>query len=349
MYDVPDVGSNCLVLYDTAGEYFESLEKLDEGYLRSLKEVKNIWFLIALKDLEKSDRRLFDLLNIYLSGMQDLDWQLSERNLIVVFTKADQVKDRLPQRVQDYLSNDPFQNVTNIESNEMRLDVGDFSLPKYLNEMHEISQILEDYTREYVPTGSAFIQLARRHDIGLYFTVTSALGTDVIGNELPESPTRYRILDPYLWAVHLNKPSDILPIKLVLDASACSKDVYDHNITDLAERLGDLGEVETYYLGQMKRVSVPGQTPPTAPPQKCLRPQLIGPILERFAPDALVIVLTAGKIYDLDDYAISTWHDRLLLVAVGEEQYQDWRNQVIMRRNDGIDLVFDEFRRLFNA
>lgn len=359
-YDVPDAGSNCLVLYDTAGEFYNKLQgPEDEGYIRSLKAAKNIWFLISLKDLEekpdqlnKRINRLNDLLNIYLSGMQRLGVSLTGRNLIAVYTKADtivtDIQFNFPDRVVEYLQDDPFQNLTNYALDIP--DMSDFSLSSYVKEMEEISVVLEDYTRRRIPGGGAFISLARRYEMGLFFSITSALGANPVKGRLQQDATRYRVLDPYLWALHLNKPESTQPIKLVLDASVESIAIYKHTINDLAEELGTLGEVTTYYLGQTRKVSASGQAPPSAPPKKNPRPRLIGPILERSDSKALVIVLTTGPIYDLGDYARSGWRNRLLFVAVGEEQHQNWPNMTIVRQNDDIkEIVSNEFRPLFKA
>ena len=113
----------------------------DEGYLRSLKEVKNICFLVSLRELEeKPDKRISDLLNVYVSGMRRLKWRLAGRNLIVVYTKADKLYNDLPDRVQAYLTSDPLQNVTNYEEYVEQMD--HFSLDSYIEEMGEIRALL---------------------------------------------------------------------------------------------------------------------------------------------------------------------------------------------------------------
>jgi hypothetical protein len=352
MYGVPDAGSHCMVLYDTSGELYETLQGPDDvEYIRSLREVRNIWFLISLKDLKDNPRRrISDLLTIYLSGMQRLKWSLAKRNLIVVYTKADKVWSELPERVQTYLQDDPFKNVTNYDQDVA--DMSDFSLNSYVGEMRRVSTELEDYTRKRIPGGGSFIGLARQYGMGLFFTINSALGTDPDPHEnrLRQDATRYRVLDPYLLALYLNMPRDDLQtIKLVLDAAKDSDGVYELALGNMAEKLSEMGEVTTYYLGQRTRVSVAGQTPPSKKPAK-FRPRLIGPLLEQAEPNAKVIAVVGGPIQDLEDYSASPWRDRLLLVAVGDEPYQDWPNTVTLRsKDDDLDAVYTECKRLLQA
>jgi hypothetical protein len=351
MYDVPEASSRCLVLYDTSGELYETLQGPDDvEYIRSLREVKNIWFLVSLRDLkDESARRISDLLTIYLSGMQRLKWPLAGRNLIVVYTKADKVWSELPERVQTYMQDDPFRNVTNYDQDVA--DMRGFSLNHYVDEMRAVSIELEEYTRKRIPGGGAFISLARRYDMGLFFTVNSALGADPDPreNRLRQDATRYRVLDPYLWAVYLDKPVALRPIRLLLDAAYESDAVYQLALGDLAEKLSTLGDVTTHYLGQRARVSVTGQTPPSKKPIKS-RPRLIGPLLEHTEPDTKVIAVANGPIRDLEDYAASSWRDRLVLIAVGEEAYQDWPNTIVVRsKDDDLEVALSECKRLLQG
>jgi hypothetical protein len=351
MYDVPEAGSHCLVLYDTSGELYETLQGPDDvEYIRSLREVKNIWFLVSLRDLkDDSTRRISDLLTIYLSGMQRLKWSLADRNLIVVYTKADKVWSELPERVQTYMQDDPFKNVTNYDQDVA--DMSDFSLNNYVEEMRAVSTELEEYTRKRIPGGGDFIGLARRYKMGLFFTINSALGADPDPreNRLRQDATRYRVLDPYLWAVYLDKPAVLHPTKLLLDAAHDSDAVYQLALGDLVEKLSEIGDVTTHYLGQRARVSVAGQAPPSKKPAKS-RPRLIGPLLEHTDPNTKVIAVTNGPIRDLEDYAASPWGDRLVLIAVGEEAYQDWPNSIVVRsKGDDLEAAYNELKRLLQV
>lgn len=347
-YDLPEVGSNTLVLYDTPGEMFESVQIPQEReYLQHLNQVKNIWFLISLKDLaEMPDKRIDDLLNFYLNGMQRLRVPVANRNLIVVYTKADEIVStptfNLPISIVDYLQkDDPFQTLTNL--NIQASPVLDFSFSRYVAKMQETSDALQDFTRQNVPGGANFIDLVKKNNLGLYFSIVSALGTSGRDKRLQVEAVRYRVIDPYFWALYLNRPESNRAIRLVLDASSQSPSIYSRQIREFAEDLCSLGEVTSYYLGQTHSASRANQAPPGAPP-KSNRPRLIGPILSQTDPNTSVIVITAGAVHDLDDYA-RTWGERLFLVSVGEEEYQNWPNSVVLREGDPLDVVLTEFRR----
>jgi hypothetical protein len=352
VYDIPGDRSNCLVMYDMAGEIYRTISgDLDEGYFKSLKAVRNIWFMVSLWDLDKGNNqtKINDLLTSYLDGMERLGWPLAGRNLIVVYTKGDKIFNQpeynLPEEIKSYFENDPFRDLTNfsVPISEMP----DFELEDYVEDMKKVSDQLEEYTRTHIRGGGAFINLARRNGLGLYFTLTSATGTSPIDGRLQQEATRYRVLDPYLWAVHLNPPEVSRPISLVLDAATDCEPVYEKNIADFADKLADYGDVVTYFMGQTHYVSVSGQYPPTSSPSKH-RLKLIGPLLDNADPQSYIVVLAAGKIHDLGDFANTPWADRLLLVAVGEDEYQPWSNMVIIRSNDSLSIALDEFQRSFS-
>jgi hypothetical protein len=351
MYEVPKFKDNCLVIYDAPGEIYEDFQTFgsDEITLRPLKKVKNIWFLVSLDTLDNDpEKKINDLLNIYIAGMQRLKLSLAGRNLIVVYTMADKLMEVMPEDVTTYLLDDPFKNITSKNQTDLKKNI---SVQTYIEKMKGVSGKLEKYTIEKVPGGGAFVKLARRSGMGLYFSITSALGADPVNGEMgEESAARFRVLDPYLWALHLNEPDKKpLSIKLILDGTLESEVIYSRlGISNLFDALSDMGDVTTYILGQTSQVSVKNQTPPTKRPS-IPKSRLIGPILDRQESETVIVVITTGKIEDLADYPASEWASRILIVKIGEEQTQEWGNQIIIRENDENSLVVDEVRRLFVA
>jgi hypothetical protein len=340
------------VLYDAPGEIYETDQNIGSEFsLQPLKKVKNIWFLISLKALEDDpEKKINDLLNIYITGMQRLKLPLAGRNLIVVYTMADKILNQLsygfPPEIQNYIVNDPFQNITN--SNQSVSEIDDISISGYIENMTVISDTLEKYTVEKVPGGGAFVKLARRSGMGLYFSINSALGSDPVDGKMQQDATRYRVIDPFLWALYLNKgPEKQLSIKLVIDGSFSSDIVYQKlGLVGLFDDLSEVGNVTTYILGQTRHVSVENQPPPTKKPS-IPRARLISPILENSKDDSVWVVLTTGRIDDLMDFAKPEWHSRLLLVNFGDEEFQEWPNQVIIRSNDTNTIIGEEFKKLF--
>ncbi len=353
MYDIPDVGSKSLIVYDSAGEAFDQiLDDEDAKNLSALREVNNIWFLISLKDLEKDkSRRLFDLFNIYVDGMKRLmkGASLEGRNLIVVYTKADKLGDRLPADIKNYLYNDPFQDLTNEHSPRNTDAMRTVTVKDYFDKMKTISKGLEEYTKTDIPTGGAFINLARRSGMGIYFTAMSALGADPdpYDNSLPTDAKRIRVLDPLLWALFLDQPIERTPINLILDGSLESQNLYsNYDIKSIASELGSLGKLTSYYMGRTKPIALPGQSPPLYKP-KHLRPRLLGPILEKVDQNVPQIVISTGVIYDLADFSQREWGEQIFIIYVGvEEEPQSWPNNIVIRENEtDIEVANKELRR----
>ena len=345
IYNIPESGSRCLAMYDVAGEIYNSLSEVQE-YVIPIKQVNTTWFLISLPDLlsDREGKTITDLFNVYLSGMESLRIELSGRNLIVVYTKGDEAV--FPREFKDYLRADPFQGLTRKDANIP--DPQDFSLPDYIQNMTDVSGQLREYTSRQVRGGAAFINMVEANGMNLVFCITSALGEspDSTSNRLRVDAFRYRVLDPFLWALTLDKPTSPKLIGLVVDASQESHSVYDEAVLPVVwEHLSDYGELTTYYLGQTLPASHPGQRPPESPPHLA-RQRLIGPILERASPDTRFMVIVTGSIIDLADFFNSPWRDRVLLVMVEEDHQQDWPNTIVYRPGDAPTVLVDTLLRL---
>ncbi len=243
---IPPFQSRCLVIYDTAGEYFKTLTGIPEeasqtGYLKSLKAVKNIWFMISLPDLagltdptaqpDARHQSLKDLLNIYTSGMERMGWDIRGNNLIVVYSKADLLRniESIPSSIREYLESDQYGPLASSLKSAGQSDFFHgaerikFDMKDYLAKMEEISNELREYTKK-LAGGEAFLSLANYHGLNVYFTITSALGTnpqtdaDMQRKEGITPYKSYRVLDPLLWALRLG-PTPPMPttLKLILD------------------------------------------------------------------------------------------------------------------------------------
>jgi hypothetical protein len=337
LYGLPETGSRCLVMYDVAGEIFDSISEVQER-LAAIKLVSTTWFLISLRDLESDEkgRAITDLFNVYRSGMRKLQADLKGRTLIVIYTKADQVA--FTPEIEEYLVSDPYQGLTLPDAQPS--ESSEFSLQAYGDRMKEISGKLEDYTRKRVKKGAAFISMVRAEGMNLYFSAVSALGQspDSSASRLREKARRYRVLDPFLWALTLQMSATSRAIGLVVDGSSKSDGIYDL-VPQVWERLSNHGDVTSYYLGGSQPKSQPGQHPPTQPPYPH-RKRLIGPILEQAAPETRMLVLAAGPVADLADFINSPWRDRLVLVLTEDDQHMNWPHTFIYRKGDDtISLV----------
>jgi len=342
MYKIPSSGSRCLVMYDVAGEIYDRLHEVEE-YVASIKQVSTTWFFVSLKDMRDQDRTLSDLFTVYLSGLENLHADLTNRNLIVVYTKADEIP--FPQDIRQYLMNDRFQAVTVPDAE--RPDFSTFTMDDYYAEMQAMSDRLRTYTRERVLGGDPFINMVEGQRMNLVFSVTSALGEKPDdSNRLREDARRYRILDPFLWAMRLERPSVTRPITLILDTTKRARVIYHETVLgDLWAQLSTKGAVSAYTMGRQRPASSPGQTPLLTSPATA-RPRLIGPILERLPPDTTALVLTTGRILDLTDYDTPSWRKRLLIVGFDWEPDQEWAQTLVLQKGASTSVLIDALMRL---
>lgn len=317
---LPEQGSRCLVMYDVAGQIYDRLHNVEE-HLAAIRQVSTIWFFVSLDDLRAQDRTLSDLFTTYLAGLEGLHADLRGRNLIVVYTKGD----RLPvPDIRQHLLRDPFQLLTMPAG--QRPDLSAISMDGYYAEMDSMSSWLHEYTRTHVPGGRPFINLVEDQGLQLVFCVTSALGEDPApANRLREDTRRFRILDPLLWAVRLDRPLETRRLNLILDAASGADELYGGPIlSELWAQLNAIGEVSTYQLGSRRPLAGPGQAPPR-PASGTFHPRLIGPVLEQLPPISTSLVITTGPVLDLDDFRPHCWWPkRLLLVGLNQPPGQNW-------------------------
>ncbi|MDW8300070.1 MAG: hypothetical protein RML95_12125 [Anaerolineae bacterium] len=347
VYNIPTYGSRCVVMYDISGEVFESLDLVnsDPNFIAVLRHVDTVWFLISLKDLLSFDNQqggmhtMQDLFNAYMTGMEQLGARMQGRNLIVVYTKADAVF--FPPEVRAYLAEDELRDLTNPAS-ELILPTA-WDMNAYVARMEHISELLLQYTRKNIRGGAAFINIARSHGMNLKFCVTSALGRSPDGEThvMREAATRYRVLDPFIWALHLQREKPTGSYALVLDAGQGADPAYQHNLPrKLFELIHEHGDVTTYFMGEAKPTSLAGQQPPERPPRTA-RPRLIGPIVDRLAPDTTVVILASGRTRDLADFRQSARRHKLLLVVFDEDDTTEWEHKFIYRTPEDVETLIE--------
>lgn len=349
VYNLPHTGSRCLVMYDVAGEVYDSLSDT-KGYATSIKQVTTTWFLVSLSDLDSTDsdqrgKTITDLFTVYLAGMERMRTDLHGRNLIVVYTKGD----KFPQRereIRNYLMTDPLKGLLSPEAAEGALP--QINLEDYMSEMQSISDKLEEYTLMRVKGGAAFINMVRANGMNLVFSVVSALGgdPDKTSRQTEFIPTPMRVIDPFLWAITRDSTTTEKALTLALDASHQSEPIYSSKLPSrVADHLTGYGALTTHYLGQLKPASQLGQAPPAVPPRTA-RPRLIGPILESVPPGTRLLVITNGPILDLADFRRGPWRDQIVVASLGEEPLQDWPNAIACRPEDDPMLLADALLRL---
>jgi hypothetical protein len=198
----PDGYSNVLVAYDLAGEALKRAGNQPE-YVRALSKVNTIWYTVSLADLANHNDEgysMASLFDIYQNAMIELHIPIKGKNILVVYTKADlllgvkQDLEPLPHEVVEYLADDPYDQLLEMRTSEFP----DFDADAYFAKMTRISDILLEYTIDFVDGGGAFVSMVRDAGMQVYFTSNSAYGSAL------DSVRSVRVLDALIWAIKLN-------------------------------------------------------------------------------------------------------------------------------------------------
>lgn len=338
--------STILVAYDLAGEALERARSQPE-YVRALNKVNTIWCVVSLDDLINQNNTgysLDGLFNIYLDAMADLHISIKGKNILVVYTKADillGVKlglEPLPREVVEYLSTDPYDQLREMRGSELPA----FDEDAYFAKMCEISDILQEYTTDFVDGGGAFVSMVKDAGAEVYFTINSAYGgaLDANNNKMGTAVHTIRVLDALIWAIKLNSPpvaeqevALIVP-STIESAGLASQGTISRFYDELSAHGG---YVATYYPGQIEPAFPLGISPIAV--QSSSNLALIGPILDRLKSGTAVVLLVNDALpMDFIDLFASQWMDKLLLVVARRELVATWLPYCRVFTNDG-DIV----------
>jgi len=327
-----------LVIYDLAGEIFDDRSAI-EYYTRAMQHVHTVWFVVSLADLreDKEGRTLSDLFNVYRAGMERIDVDANGRNLLVVYSKADRISSSVPAEIRSYLQRDPYVDLATLSRRQAMEHSLDYY--SYLLEMRKISDLLFDYTYDEVPGGVPFINMVKQSGMNLRFTVTSAIGRDSSGGAGSNLQyRRWRVLDPLIWAIDLNKPiGKDANIALIIDAS--SDALFQNDFLDeFFKSLSKYGQVTIYFMGTTSAASSPSEMPPSEPP-KHITPALIGPILDQLGTADRALLITARSVRDLPDFDNVDLRARLGIVAMRDGLVTWARSITYMQQLTPVDTI----------
>jgi hypothetical protein len=334
---------NVLVAYDLAGEVLERAGNQPE-YVRALNKVNTIWCVVSLDDLinyNDAGYSLDGLFNVYLDAMAELHISIKGKNILVVYTKADvlvgvrQGLQPLPFEVEEYLATDPYDQLREKRGAEMPA----FDEDAYFSKMNEISDILLEYTTDYVDGGGAFVSMVRDAGAQVYFTLNSAYGSalDTNNSTLGMGVHAIRVLDALIWAIKLDKPTVAeqevaMIVPSTIEASGLASQETIARFYDELSAHG--GYVATWYPGKIDPAFPMGTSPSGVQTSNNL--SLIGPILDGLKPGTAVILLVNDTLpMDLVDIYASQWMDRLLLVVARRALVATWLPHCKVFTHDG--------------
>jgi len=324
--------SQIFVIFDLAGEVVEEITNrvMDDSsepplYARAVAKAKTVWFIVSLYDIQRdaksSGKSINNLFWSYQHTMAQLNVSLKNRDILVIYTKADLLLQQdninqleIPSDVYKYFETDPYYDLGNRGAEKPALlDHND-----YLTTLERVSDQLQSFTQDEVPGGSAFVAMAEDSETNLYFTIDSAQGSaSGTRGELGIQIKRYRVVDPLLWTIMLSSDEDPESAAAIVLPVHGNGQVYSMNLPiALYDALRSHNiHPSTYFMGETKAVFSTGNAPVDVIPPSGRVP-LIGTILERLPKDSIAIILVDDLLpIDIDDFAETTWDDRLLLIG----------------------------------
>lgn len=203
------------------------LDKLDYDFAERtgiLKQTTVFWFFVSITELTNDayGRSLSDVIQVILPIFDRLGIQTQGLELAIIYTKADQLIDKLPTEVIDYLASDPYDAlITNADEEFPQID-----LDAYRQKTLAISDHLGDYTRNQLAGGATIANIAKSRSMNLTYFVVSALGQSPSDGYLHAQIRPYRVLDPLIWSLKLdrsNETSSIMPITDQFDTKQRAK------------------------------------------------------------------------------------------------------------------------------
>lgn len=332
-----------LVAYDLAGEALVNAGSSPE-LVRALSKANTIWCVVSLDDLINKNADGYDLAGLfytYLDAMTSLHISIKRKNILVVYTKADillainEGLEPLPPEVIDYLGNDPYRQIRTRRG----IELTSFDEDAYFARMCEISDILQEYTIDFVPGGGAFVNMVSEEGANVFFTINSAFGgAPGAGNtRMGFAVQTFRVLDALIWAIKLDRhESAEQEVALIVPASIQSAGLASpETVRRFYEELSTGGgHVATYYPGQVRPAFPVGTAPAVVPISDNL--DLICPILDSLTPNtAIVLLVDQNWPIDFIDLFDTHWADRLLLVVGRRELVATWLPHRQVYLNDG--------------
>lgn len=189
---VPVQPDGTLLCYDTGGESFEKASQLVQ-HAHFVSRARTAMLLVSVPNLKDPATEMHKLLNTYVIGMADLKTDTRNQHLVVVYTKADEMADRLDGcgDLLHYLRQGSVDGLGNPGG--------------YMGGLRRVSQQLQAFTGEKLGAHE-FLNAARQSFRSVEFSVISALGARPSGRKLPSEILPRRIFDPLLWMMEKSLP-----------------------------------------------------------------------------------------------------------------------------------------------
>lgn len=217
-------GQQRLLVFDRPDPVFGQRDAEQQSLAKVNWKAQALW-LLSLSDLDEVHGRYLDIALedlLRARGKAGASVQTWPFRVVVVLTKTDAVPD-LPPELRCFLKEDPIaKNVTFDDTDIFRadskaeVDLGEAFrqgtsiqrtdlLQFYLDSMKEIDHITRSWLED-TQGGQTLVRRAKDYGVNLRFCVVSATGSGVVSGEgLGTAWSPRRVLDPYFWALELER------------------------------------------------------------------------------------------------------------------------------------------------
>jgi hypothetical protein len=195
---IPEFEHAFLNYYDTAGEVFLDSQQIKRaGYFVGHSDI--VLFIVSLADcdFQELDNTMARLLDNYVRAVYDhLNVDLKQRQrIIVTFTKADLIAERLPRELYNWLKEGGADwYMRHIAQNRLLLNENSFQIENWLRDELGCNR---------------FLNMLRGNFREVRFTLVSATGLPgEAGPAAQEQGPAYeplRVMDPFLWILRFTQ------------------------------------------------------------------------------------------------------------------------------------------------
>ena len=352
LLSMPPLSDRFVRLFDTAGEVYKERQAILAEAPR-LGAADALWLVHSPADqvgignadgmptAERSTERLDLLLDAVHSALQvdgHAPTEANKRPLVVVFTKGDKLSDRLidlsPEIGAVWDEGNPFANL-NLPgvAGGSAVDLAD-----HLAKVRRSSEVIRAAVSALVPQFGAFVSKARRMNYTVSYTLVSSLGQDY-AKGFTRKPKR--VLDPLLLTLDERRAPPLPAVAVAFDPAGGDA------LAKLVRGIAGKATITAYRLGGGGQ-PVPLPAPGVATGPAALR--LIGPTLHALPPSTPLLVLTAGPVLDLPDFAckeptpapLAVWRKdfgKRVAVARLDGGADRWANALPVRPTDDMAAV----------
>lgn len=190
---IPTYKNSFINFYDTAGETYNDVE----GIQRNGRFVANsnvIFFIISIEDceFEDLDDGMCKLLDTYITAVyENLSIDLkTKQEIVVVFTKADLIMDKLPEQLKEWLLQGEVDNYgINVDETVLNVNYHSGLIAAWLSGELKCDR---------------FMNMLNDNFIDVKYTIVSSTG---LGGDESEIPNPLRVVDPFFAILKYINPT----------------------------------------------------------------------------------------------------------------------------------------------